>query len=148
MGMTMLPTCETDRFGISGYGTCGNGDGDDAQDIVCVGKNGKSLSRSQFPEAYTGQLMYADTVQYEEHAISCFDWANFQEVEIEVSSCYAPNVLSALYGTDPCPDWFTVPELGGGEGADFEMRAACSIPCMLPCPFTYVNKYTHIHICT
>jgi hypothetical protein len=89
--------------------------------------------------------MFADTVQYGEHAIPCFDWDNFQEIDIDVSSCYAPNVLSTLYGADPCPEWFKVPEQGVAPGADFKTSGSgCTIPCMLPCPFTYMSTQSEI----
>jgi hypothetical protein len=141
-----VPDCETDIFGKSGWGTCVTSAG-----TSCVSKEGIPKYRPEYPEGYIGQKMFQNFTSYHDKAtgqnisVQCFDWADFKEIEVVVGECNEPTVESPLYGQESCPDWFEVPVLSPDGSGDFTFKQACDIPCLLPCPFTYMSSKQEIH---
>jgi hypothetical protein len=136
--------CETDTFGESGFGTC-----NDSAGTSCVSKAGIPKIRPEYPEGYIGQKMFQNFTSYLDEAtgqelpVQCFDFNEFQEIEVEVGKCKEPNVENPLYGQVSCPDWFGTPKLS--PSGDFVLAPACDIPCLLPCPFTYMSTEREIY---
>jgi hypothetical protein len=141
-----IPNCETDIFGESGFGTCVNYAG-----TSCVNKAGLPKLRSEYPEAYIGQKMFQNSTSYFDEAtgrnlsVQCFDWNDFQDIEVVMGECKEPNVENPLYGQESCPDWFEDPFLSPDGSGDFTYKPSCDIPCLLPCPFTYMSTEQEIH---
>jgi hypothetical protein len=141
-----IPNCETDTFGESGFGTCVTSAG-----TSCVSKEGIPRARSEYPKGYIGQKMFQNFTSYLDEAtgrniaVQCFDWNDFQEIEVVVGECNEPTVENPLYGQESCPDWFEDAWLTSGGSGDFILKPACDTPCLLPCPFTYMSTKKEIH---
>jgi hypothetical protein len=141
-----LPNCETDTFGESGMGTCVTSEG-----ISCVNKAGVPKNRPEYPEGYIGQKMFQNFTSYLDEAtgqnisVQCFDWNDFQEIEVAIAECNEPTVENPMYGQESCPDWFETAWLTSDGSGDFILKPACDTPCLLPCPFTYMSTKQEIH---
>jgi hypothetical protein len=88
---------------------------------------------------------YLDEGTEQELSVQCFDWNDFQEIEVVVGECKEPTVENPLYGQESCPDWFEDPYLSPDGSGDFTFKPACDTPCLLPCPFTYMSTKQEIH---
>jgi hypothetical protein len=143
---TITPSCETDTFGESGFGTCVTSAGPS-----CVSTAGTPKLRPEYPEGYIGQQIFQNFTSYLDKAtgqnisVQCFDWNDFQEIELVVGECKEPTVENPLYGQESCPDWFEAPFLFSDGSGDFTFEPACDRPCLLPCPFTYMSTKQEIH---